>query len=130
MLAIVKPEDLAPADPVKCIYCGRRVGMAHRDDCCYSHESVPCLIEITDTHTGETRILKEETKPTLGGFHYLWSEGNYSCDCNRSIFFHNAKWPSEDGPSEEEMFIAKCGDGRYRVRIVEEATGECVYEDD
>lgn len=35
---------------------------------------------------------------------YLWEEGNYSCNCNRGLFFSN-----------EEV---KCGEGLYTVQVL------------
>ena len=49
----------------------------------------------------------------------VWSEGNYSCDCNRELFFYD----HEKGPEG-----LKCGDGvRFSVNI--EVDGEIVYQE-
>ena len=37
---------------------------------------------ITDTETGEPRIYEDEYPYN----DFLWTEGNYSCDCNRCLF--------------------------------------------
>lgn len=42
-----------------------------------------------------------------GGHEYLWSDGNYGCDCNRAIFFHEAG--NEKDPDIE------CGETEYDV---------------
>lgn len=48
------------------------------------------------------------------GAEYAWSEGNYSCDCNRALFFMRA----EGGLSESEMPFTPCGEGRYEATII------------
>ncbi len=39
-------------------------------------------VSILNTKTGETRVYEEPD-----WCEYAWSEGNYSCDCNRNIYF-------------------------------------------
>ena len=36
---------------------------------------------------------------------FCWTEGNYSCDCNRAIFFGDGEEPDSDA----------CGETRYRL---------------
>lgn len=80
----------------------------------------PCVIEadIVKVSTGEIRTYIEEDEGDHdektrnwrldeGGDIYLWSEGNYSCDCNRALFF--ARAAGEDEPDEP------CGDSAYRL---------------
>ena len=63
-------------------------------------------VEITNNATGETVLC---TFP--GEFDdFLWEEGNYSCDCNREIFFQRAKG--------KEVDDACCGEGRFSYRRV------------
>ena len=40
------------------------------------------------------------------GSDYLWTDGNYSCDCNRELFFCRAA--AEDEPEEHA-----CGESRF-----------------
>ncbi len=40
---------------------------------------------------------------------FIWSDGNYSCDCNRSIFF------AQSGGADHDD---QCGDERFRVNLV------------
>lgn len=77
------------------------------------------VAHITDTQTGETRQQPAE----FTGLHhaYLWSEGNYSCDCNRGMFFAHAA--GEQDPNRS------CGDERYKVKIVGN-DGTLLYEDE
>lgn len=52
---------------------------------------------------------------------YIWADGNYSCDCNRYLFFQRvAKEPEGD---------CECGDGAYSVRITDK-DGKLLYQDD
>jgi len=39
---------------------------------------------------------------------YMWHEGNYSCDCNRSLFLWN--WKREELP---------CNNGDNQIKLVE-----------
>jgi hypothetical protein len=41
----------------------------------------------------------------------MWAEGNYSCDCNRALFFAMAV--------DEEDTDVSCGEKGYSVRIVD-----------
>ncbi len=41
----------------------------------------------------------------------IWKEGNYSCDCNRYLFFRRAKG---DTPKWND---GECGDGKFLVNI-------------
>ncbi len=51
---------------------------------------------------------------------YIWADGNFSCDCNRELFFLRAA--DEDEPDETD-----CGDERFAVRIYSD--GELVFDD-
>ena len=53
------------------------------------------------------------------GSEYCWSEGNFSCDCNRHDFFCAAA-----GLPESDI---DCGEGRYVVEKVTDHTGKTVY---
>jgi hypothetical protein len=52
---------------------------------------------------------------------FIWSDGNYSCDCNRAIFFHEAR--KEDSSDRE------CGDSAFSVRILHPVSSAVLYED-
>jgi len=49
---------------------------------------------------------------------YLWEEGNYSCDCNRDLFFNDV--------TDNE---AECGNTRYSVRLIDADSGEMLYDE-
>lgn len=89
-------------------------------------EEVVVRVEIRKNATGEIR----EFETTLlfddfGGDKYpnyfIWEEGNYSCDCNRRLFFARAN-------CEEEDWQSGCGDTEYSVSILLE-DGECIYSE-
>lgn len=85
-------------------------------------------VQLTDTTTGLTRTLP---LPNTGlwsesALHprWNWEHGNYSCNCNREIFFLRAG--GEVLPDEELLTCS--GDGRYTVKIV--VDGNVVFCDD
>ena len=51
---------------------------------------------------------------------YMWSDGNYGCDCNRALFFARYR-------GEEELDF-ECGEGAYSVRITD-GLGKVIYQD-
>ncbi len=51
-------------------------------------------VHLRDTVTGFARIYETEVEDDEG-LHYMWGEGNYSCDCNRSLFLWD--WSDEEG---------------------------------
>lgn len=78
-------------------------------------------VTITDTTTGESATLDDMGRFDDGVFNdFIWSDGNYSCDCNREIFFSQA--------TGIEGGVRECSTGRYRVKITDEA-GNQLYED-
>jgi hypothetical protein len=89
------------------------------------HTWVAIIHEIRDNRTGEVRrandeaILNEETgEPST----YIWSDGNFSCDCNRQLFFWRAG--GEDDTREHQ-----CGHERFSVRLINPETGRVFYDE-
>lgn len=75
-------------------------------------------VSIIDTTTGETRTFHEADEEADEWPPFNWTEGNYSCDCNRALFFVRAK-------NEEDPNIP-CGEERFKVRLQQgELTCEC-----
>lgn len=73
-------------------------------------------VVIVDKHTGEQRLHVDDTGfivegdnvfDAIRGAHYMWTDGNYACDCNRSLMFARAR--NEDVPDVE------CGHSRYEI---------------
>jgi hypothetical protein len=86
---------------------------------------VSVIAEIRENATGEVRehrsdeILDdgEETPNT-----YMWEEGNYSCDCNRRLFFERAN-------GEDEDIDSQCTGGKFSVRLRNAKTGKIYYDE-
>ena len=68
--------------------------------------------ETQDTATGES---------TEDSALYIWKEGNFSCDCNRQIFF--AEWRKE---AEQDV---ACGQSRYSIEVTDKETQEVIYSE-
>jgi len=49
---------------------------------------------------------------------FMWSEGGYSCDCNRGVFFGDYTLNDED----------ICGNGKYSVNIFDENNNKLYKE--
>ena len=81
---------------------------------------------IREIESGDVRVLHSEgiwddENDQLFVFNY--EEGNYSCDCNRKIFWGRAiehEYEDEETP---------CGDGKYSINLVNPQTGEVVYRE-
>ena len=82
-------------------------------------------VQIVNKSTGEVREYETceflrygEVTPS----HFAWSEGDYSCDCNRRIFFARAA-------AEDEDWEQGCSDGQFGVRLTNLMTGLAYYDD-
>jgi hypothetical protein len=96
-------------------------------------------VHITEVATGETRVYHDD-HPWEGHTHVMgvstaedavsfqWGEGNYACDCNRTLFFGWAATPWKQGDQNDPD--RECSDGAYRVKITERGTDRVIYEDD
>ena len=86
---------------------------------------VQAIALIRDNTTGEvveypTEELLEEGEASPSDFN--WSENNYSCDCNRRLFFQRVK-----GVKEEDD--VPCSDGLFSVNLKNALTGEVYYKE-
>ena len=52
---------------------------------------------------------------------YIWEEGNFSCDCNRHIFFQNV-----NGEDDENR---KCSEDKYSVNLLNPKTNKYFYKE-
>lgn len=73
-------------------------------------------------------IHKYETSADLSGDDeypdpYIWTDGNYACDCNRELFFEYADG-KEYGDIETE-----CTESRFEVNLENPVTGEIYYRE-
>lgn len=84
-----------------------------------------CRVEIMKVNNKETRVHEEETLPNdPEAYEYLWSEGNYACDCNRGLLFDRA---ATDHGADVKARAHTCGDGQYIVRVT--INGVVVYDE-
>lgn len=66
------------------------------------------IAHIKKNSIGEVRVL-EINQPD--DFHpWIWREGNFSCDCNRSVFFQRANGGNEKSNTP-------CGNGMFSINI-------------
>jgi len=76
-------------------------------------------VTIKKVSTSESRTLPDEQYSLdVSNLRFLWADGNYSCDCNRAIFF--------DRPEDDEAEYP-CSDGAYLVKVV--ADGEVILDE-
>ena len=73
---------------------------------------MPYVAHITRVADGETRTRIFDDDWDDEGSEFWWSQGNYSCDCNRYLEFERA------GGHEPDIDDGACGEGAYRVKIV------------
>ena len=78
-------------------------------------------VEIRRADDGVVRVY-HENEAWEEGSDYLWSEGNFACDCNRSLFF--ARAVGDEGDEGRE-----CGDAAFVIRIKDD-DGKVVYQDE
>jgi hypothetical protein len=87
-------------------------------------------VHITNVETGEIAIypmdcdyMNVRSDGTQEFWKFNWEEGNFACDCNRKLFFHNAL---DLDLNEEEI---TCSEGKYRVKIYD-LDGQLLYQDE
>lgn len=95
---------------------------------CYQ---VKCQAHIKLVETGEVRVYDTEEYIYEGSDNewsasvFNWEENNYSCDCNREIFFNRA----HGRELTDEEWDMPCTDGRYEVNLVNCKNGEVYYRE-
>ena len=112
---IVMLDDLRPAgDGKHCFYCGEVLETPHKQDCVIRLHQSYYHVALCLNETGEIRMYRNDM--AWGEHdHFSWTENNYSCDCNRHLFFLRA-----DGiePGEED-WERDCSDGKYSALYAE-----------
>lgn len=84
------------------------------------YKMVKCIAEIRNNETGEIKEYLTNEPFYLGSEHpsvFNWEENNFSCDCNRHLFF-------TDGQEELE-----CSDGKYSVNLKNAKDGKIYYSE-
>ena len=85
---------------------------------------VKVLVKIKKNKTGEIVDYYNDSTIWDNGINFfIWEEGNYSCDCNRELFFERAKGNEPDSDN------VKCGTGGFSVNIYCPKTNECLYKE-
>jgi hypothetical protein len=75
--------------------------------------------------TGEIRYFDCDAILSPGEDHpseFIWSEGNYSCDCNRKHFFNVSA-------GIKEYRAPKCSCGLYSVQLINPMNGRIYYDE-
>jgi len=81
-------------------------------------------VHIRKNATGEIRkyedtgIWNEEEQELAT---YIWEEGNFSCDCNRQLFWWRANKENDEGETS-------CGENKFSVNIYS-TKGKLVYKE-
>lgn len=77
---------------------------------------------IRNNKTGEVRVHDDSISmyPNGSPNAFIWEEGNYACDCNRSLFFHN--W----GPESDAQ---ACTETEFSVNLSNKVDGVVFYRE-
>lgn len=112
----VVAADLRPAGNGKdCFYCDVPLVEAHKDDCVIRKCAGQYNVAIRKNETGEVRTYRHDMEWDDNSM-YQWTDGNYSCDCNRELFWHRA--------IGEEAKEVGCGETAFSVLYAELPDGE------
>lgn len=76
------------------------------------------LVRTWSDHAGFTDDSEQE--PSI----FIWTEGNYSCDCNRRLFF---LWAC--GEAEADGDERACSDTEYSIEVINPANGRVIYSE-
>tara|TARA_R110000851_G_scaffold249178_1_gene401702 strand:- start:217 stop:546 length:330 start_codon:yes stop_codon:yes gene_type:complete len=88
---------------------------------------VECIAEIIKNDNGEIRQYETHEILTIGDEYpsvFNWEENNYSCDCNRRLFFNRAK-----GIERDEDWDVECTDGKFSVNLKNKKDGSTYYRE-
>jgi hypothetical protein len=84
-------------------------------------------IYLTDTETGFSKIYHDKYAwedvdwdwPASAAIIYQYTEGNYSCDCNRSLFLYD----------REKGKVKPCGETIRLDKIVDRETSQVIWDE-
>jgi hypothetical protein len=84
---------------------------------------------IRENATGEVREYKDTLDVTDDGVpnSYIWEDGNWACDCNRSMFFDDVGDVREDDGHQRPT--SPCGSTAFSVNLRRDDTGEIFYRE-
>jgi hypothetical protein len=83
----------------------------------------PCEVHIRRVADGVVRVHRDGWHSDAGSPDFIWSDGNFGCDCNRHDFFEQAAGKETEGHYQ-------CGTTAYVVDRIVLLNGEVVYADD
>jgi hypothetical protein len=88
---------------------------------------------ITHKPSGKTAVYEDSfTHDTWGdclhAMKWAWTEGNYGCDCNRSLFFERSLKDGEESPLPEH-YEATCSEGLFAVSHLDTEDGIIILID-
>ena len=87
---------------------------------------VECIAEIKNNETGEIREYETHEVLEIGKENpsiFNWKEDDFSCDCNRRIFF---KRVNKEEITEDDWNI-ECSDGKFSVNLKNKKDGKLYY---
>jgi hypothetical protein len=90
---------------------------------------VECVAEIRNNETGEVREYDTEELLEKGEKHpstFNWEEHNFSCDCNRTLFF---KYANNEDVSDDEFDNIECSGGKFSVNLKNKKDGKLYYKE-
>lgn len=85
------------------------------------HKNV--IVEIEKTSTGEVRTIASGLD-WYDHSEFFWTDGNFGCDCNRSLVFQCG---AEEGDADEPE--ADCGVGEFRVVSIKAQDGKLLFSE-
>ena len=88
---------------------------------------VKCIAEIRNNATNEIREYETDEILEIGNEYpntFNWEKNNFSCDCNRRMFFKSVK-----GEETNEDWNAKCSDGEFSVNLKNKKDGKIYYRE-
>jgi hypothetical protein len=88
---------------------------------------VECIAEIRNNETGEIREYETHEILEIGDEHpsvFNWEENNYSCDCNRRLFFKRA-----NNEETNDDWNVECSDGKFSVNLKNKKDGKVYYRE-
>jgi hypothetical protein len=102
------------------------------------------LISITRLSDGKTAVFSDDfsvhdnTNDDWSDWEhtavFMWEDGNYSCNCNRFLFFNRALGLSEaeiDAIDPDKDGVLSCGAyEKFRVDWIKNEAGEIIYRED
>lgn len=83
------------------------------------------IIKLRNNNTGE--VLDIPWDQWEDHHHFFWTEGNYSCDCNRELEFIRAKYNRDT--TWEEFDNVECGNSKYTAIQAELLDGTVIALD-